>query len=147
VLEGDEGGAGGQRPLVPDVKYEYIRPGVEGRLRISQVFASVHVAPRFLLSYHQIDLERVWFPGASGSGFDFGLAGGYGVLPFLDVVIGFDFLRYGFDLSGIPTANRCPVDMPDPAGCQRVAAGASDTYISGWLGAMVRLGGSDPAKK
>lgn len=139
VLKGDEGGSG-LPPLVPDVKYEYIRPGVEVRGRFSKVLLEAHVGPRFLLSLHQIDLEGVWFPGASGLGFDVGLLGGYSVLPFLDVVAGFDYLNYSFDFSDIPK-NQPTCATPANTGCQKVAEGASDRYISGWLGAMVHFGG------
>jgi hypothetical protein len=144
VLKGDEGGSG-LPPLVPDVKYEYIRPGVEVRGRFSQVFLEAHVGPRILLSLHQIDLAGVWFPEASGLGFDLGLIGGYSVLPFLDVVAGFDYLRYNFDFSASP---KTPPVCANPAStnCNKVATGANDTYISGWLGAMVHFGGAAPKK-
>ncbi len=145
VLKGDEGGTG-LPPLVPDVKYEYIRPGVEVRGRISQVLLEAHVGPRFLLSLHQIDLEGVWFPGATGLGIDAGVLGGYAVLPFLDVVAGFDYLNYSFDFSAIPK-NQPTCATPANTGCQKVADGANDRYISGWLGAMVHFGGADPKKK
>ena len=138
ILKGDEGGTG-LAPLVPDVKYEYIRPSLEVRGRISKIVFGAHVAPRFLLSLHQIDLDGTWFPGATGSGLDFGLMGGYELLPFLDVVAGFDYLRYGFDFSDIPKNLPTCATTFDPPGCQKVAKGASDTYISGWLGARFRF--------
>jgi hypothetical protein len=105
-----------------------------------------HVGPRFLLGINQIDLEGVWFPGATGFGIDVGVLGGYSVLPFLDLVAGFDFLNYSFDFSGIPK-NLPPCATPANTGCQKVAEGATDRYISGWLGAMVHFGGADPKKK
>jgi hypothetical protein len=145
ILRGDEFGEG-LPPLVPDVKYQYLRPSLEGRGRVSKFLLGAHVAPRFLLSIEQIDLEGIWFPGATGFGFEFGVMGGYAVLPFLDVVVGFDYLRYGFDFSGIPKDAPTCASTFDPPGCQKVAEGASDTYISGWLGAMVRFGGSEPKK-
>jgi hypothetical protein len=146
ILKGDEGSQG-LVPLVPDVKYEYIRPALEVRVRISKFFGSAHIAPRILLSLHNIDLDGTWFPGATGSGLDFGLMGGYSVLPFLDVVAGFDYLRYSFDFSAIPKDRPTCASTFDPPGCQKVAGGATDTYISGWLGAMVHFGGSNPADK
>jgi hypothetical protein len=145
ILRGDEFGEG-LPPLVPDVKYQYFRPSLEGRARVSKFLVGGHVAPRFLLSIEQIDLDGIWFPGATGFGFEFGVMGGYALLPFLDVVIGFDYLRYGFDFSGIPKDLPTCATTFDPPGCQKVAKGASDTYISGWLGAMVRFGGSEPKK-
>jgi hypothetical protein len=114
---------------------------------MSEIFASVHFAPRFLLSLHQIDQQGVWFPDATGSAIDAGFTVGYGVLPFLDVVAGFDFLRYGFDFSKSPKTNPCGPNNADIANCNKVAGGASDVYISGWIGAMVRLGGSDADAK
>ncbi|HVR18547.1 MAG TPA: hypothetical protein VMS65_02585, partial [Polyangiaceae bacterium] len=146
ILKGDEGGTA-IPPLVPDVKYAYFRPELEGRGRVSNFVFGAHVAPRFLTSIDNVDLDGVWFPGATGFAFDFGLMGGYSVLPFLDVVAGFDFVRYGFDFSDIPKDRPTCMTTFDPTGCQKVAAGASDTYISGWLGAMARFGGGDPKKK
>ena len=95
---------------------------------------------------HQIDLTGVWFPGATGLGIDAGVMGGYSVLPFLDLVAGFDFLNYSFDFSAIPK-NLPTCATPANTGCQKVADGATDRYISGWLGAMVHFGGADPKKK
>jgi len=139
ILLGDEGGVNGVEPLVPDVKYDFIRIGADVRARISKFFVAGRVAPRILLSLANIDQEYVWFPGAKGSGLDFGLELGWGFLPYLDVVGGADVLRYGFDFNGIPNENPC-----DPTlGCKApvIAGGATDTYISGWLGVRVTLGG------
>jgi hypothetical protein len=146
VLKGDAGGSE-IPPLVPDVKYEYIRPSLEVRGRVSKFVFGAHVAPRFLMTMANVDLDGVWFPGATGNGLDFGLMGGYSVLPFLDVVAGFDYVRYSFDFADIPKDRPTCATTFDPSGCQKVAKGASDTYISGWLGALVRFGGSDSKKK
>lgn len=138
ILYGDEGGTG-LEPLVPDVRYDQIRIGGDIRARISKLLVGGHIAHRQLLSLHQIDLPYVWFPGAKGRGLDFGLELGWEVLPFLDVVGGTDVIRYGFDFNGMP-AEPLPCG---PRGCRSpvIAGGATDTYISGWLGVMVTLGG------
>lgn len=139
ILLGDEGGVNGVEPLVPDVRYDHIRVGIDARARISKFFVAAHVAPRILLSMDQIDLEYIWFPGATGRGLDFGLELGWGLLPYLDIVGGGDVLRYGFDFSGMPSESPC-----DPVlGCKAplIAGGATDTYLSGWLGVRVTLGG------
>jgi hypothetical protein len=138
ILYGDEGGTG-LEPLVPDVRYDQIRIGGDLRARISKLLVGGHIAHRQLLSLHQIDLAYVWFPGATGRGLDFGLVLGWEVLPFLDVVGGTDVIRYGFDFNGIP-AEPTPCAPP---GCRSpvIAGGATDTYVSGWLGAMITLGG------
>ncbi len=115
-------------PLVPDVDYSYIRPGLDGRFRFGEIMLGVHIAPRFLLSMGELDLEDVWFPGATGSGLDAGAEFGYSVLSSLDIVAGFDWVKYGFDFNAIPDDN------------PMVAGGATDTYISGRLGILYRLG-------
>jgi hypothetical protein len=138
ILYGDEGG-GGLEPLVPDVRYDQIRIGGDIRARVSKLLVGGHIAHRQLLSLHQIDLAYVWFPGAKGRGLDFGLELGWELWPFLDVVGGVDVIRYGFDFNGTPVD---PLPCPPP-GCRSpvIAGGATDTYISGWLGAMLTLGG------
>jgi hypothetical protein len=123
TLSGDE-----TNPLVPDVDYGFIRPGIDGRFRFGELLLGFHVAPRILLSMGELDLEGVWFPGATGSGLDAGVEVGYSIMPSLDVIAGFDWLRYGFDFNAIPDDN--PV----------VAGGATDTYLSGHLGILYRLG-------
>jgi hypothetical protein len=150
ILRGDEGGTGLQ-PLVPDVKYTYLRIGIDGRVYVANLMFGAHVAPRFLTSLSQIDLEAVWFPGAEGSGLDFGVEVGYDFLPFLGVVAGFDAIRYGFDfnnmpvdtVSGQPPENATPAD---PLKAPMAAGGAIDTYLTGRIGIVVKLGGAKPKK-
>ena len=132
ILHGDEGGTG-LAPLVPDVKYTFVRLGGEGRVRIAKFLAGAHIAPRILTSLHQIDLPYVWFPNAKGSGIDWGLMVGYGVLPFMDVVLNADFVGYDFDFNPMPA---------DPLIGPVVAGGATDRYNSLSLGVKFTLGGS-----
>jgi hypothetical protein len=133
ILHGDEGGTTGLPPLVPDVKYMFVRLGGEVRVHIAKVLIAGHIAPRILTSLHNIDLEKVWFPNASGHGLDFGLTLGYGVLPFMDIVLDAAFTGYGFDFNDIP---QNPVLAPV------VAGGATDYYNSISLGVRFTLGGS-----
>lgn len=129
-LKGDETFGGDPYAVVPDVDYRYIRPAIEGRLQLSKLVVGAHVAPRFVVSLDELDLERVWFPAATGSGLDLGVMGGWRILKWLDVVLGLDVVRYGFDFNPVPTDNRV------------IAGGATDTYLSLWVGAMFHL---DPA--
>jgi hypothetical protein len=133
ILHGDEGGTGSLAPLVPDVRYTFIRLGGEARVRFAKVLVGAHIAPRILTSLHKIDLVNVWFPGAKGSGLDFGLTVGYGVLPFMDVTLSADFVGYGFDFNGIPQ---------NPQVAPVVAGGATDRYNSLSLGVKFTLGGT-----
>jgi len=132
ILHGDEGGTG-LAPLVPDVKYTFVRLGAEARVRVAKFLAGGHIAPRILTSLHQIDLPYVWFPNAHGSGLDFGLMVGYGVLPYMDIVLNADFVGYGFDFNPMPA---------DPLLAPVIAGGATDRYNSLSLGVKFTLGGS-----
>jgi hypothetical protein len=126
-LKGDENPNADPYALVPDVNYHFLRIGVDARFAFSKLVVGAHIAPRFLLSMDEVDKARVWFPGASGSGLDFGIFGGWQLTPWLSAVGGLDVVRYGFDFNAIPPDNRV------------VAGGATDTYVSVWLGAMFRL--------
>ena len=126
-LRGDENPNADPYALVPDVNYKFLRVGVDARVAISKLVVGAHIAPRFILSMNEVDKPRVWFPGATASGLDFGLFGGWHLLPWLSAVGGIDVVRYGFDFNAIPDNNRV------------VAGGATDTYLSAWLGVMVSL--------
>ena len=126
TLGGDENPSGVAYALVPDMHYHYIRTGLDLRAYISKLIVEAHVAPRFLTSMHEIDLARVWFPGAMASGLDGGVLLGWQFLPWLTAAIGGDFVRYGFDFNNQPAT-------PTP---RVVAGGATDTYLSGWFGVM-----------
>ncbi|HVJ15433.1 MAG TPA: hypothetical protein VM686_08330 [Polyangiaceae bacterium] len=129
-LAGDEDGTANPAfPLVPDTDYRLIRPGIDARFRFSEYMIGLHAAPRILLSMGELEKPALWFPGATGMGFDAGLILGYAIIPSLDVVAGVDYVRYGFDFNAIPLDN--PV----------IAGGATDTYISGFLGLAFRLAG------
>ncbi|HEV8551319.1 MAG TPA: hypothetical protein VGQ57_19860 [Polyangiaceae bacterium] len=130
ILHGDEGGATGLSPLVPDVQYWFVRPGAEIRVRLAKVLFGGHFAYRALTSLANIDLPNVWFPGASGYGLDYGFMLGYGVLPFMEVALNADFTGYGFDFNPLPT---------DPNLAPVVAGGATDRYKSLSLGVKFTL--------
>ena len=105
VLVGDEGTSGTTvlpDPLVPDVNYNFLRFGFDARLRVSKLTVGSHFGARFLTTMHNIDQDYWWFPGATGSGIDFGAMLGYQILSFMDVAGGADYVRYGFDFNGIP---------------------------------------------
>jgi hypothetical protein len=128
LLLGDE-----TDPLVPDTTYEYLRFGIDARVQLGKFTVEAQLAPRFLLSMNELDLAEVWFPGANGSGMDFGAMLGWNYLPWLDAVLGFEMVRYGFDFNGIPDDN------------YPIAGGATDTYLSAFLGARFNLDGSAEA--
>ena len=133
VLVGDEGTTGTKRrpdPLVPDVNYNYLRFGMDARLRAGKFTVGSHFAPRFLTSMHNVDQEYWWFPGATGSGVDFGAFLSFEILKFMDIAGGVDYIRYGFDFNNIPD----DAGMPGNVTSQKIAGGATDTFLSGWAG-------------
>lgn len=140
VLVGDEGTRGTQvrpDPLVPDVNYQFLRFGMDARLRAGKFTLGSHFAPRFITSLKNIDQEYWWFPGATGSGIDFGAFGAFQILKFMDVAAGFDYIRYGFDFNAIPD----DAGLPSNTRSQRIAGGATDTFLSGWAGVIFYLDG------
>ena len=83
-----------------------------------------------------IDQEYWWFPGATGSGIDFGAFAAYQVLSFMDIAVGVDYIRYGFDFNGLPDN----AGLPDST-ATKIAGGAIDTYLSGWGGLIFHFDG------
>ena len=137
VLVGDEGPPPERpNPLVPDVNYQFLRIGVDARLRFGKITAGSHFAPRFLTSMANIDQTYWWFPGATGSGIDFGAFVAYELLKFMDVAVGGDYLRYGFDFNAIPSNAGLPGST-----ARSVAGGATDIYLGGWLGVIFHFDG------
>ena len=129
-LKGDETFGGDPYAVVPDVDYRYLRAPIDARFYIKKLIVGAHIAPRFVNSLHELDLAGVWFPGATGSGLDLGIMGGWNLAPIVSVVGGIDVVRYGFDFNNIPDDNRV------------VAGGATDTYLSIWVGAMIHFDGN-----
>jgi hypothetical protein len=129
TIGGDENPLKVPYAVVPDVHYHYIRVGLDARLYISKLIVGAQLAPRFLTSMKELDKGRVWFPGAKGSGLDFGVMLAWRFLPWLAPAAGLDLVRYGFDFNNLPTS-------PAP---RVVAGGATDTFLSGWLGVVANF--------
>jgi hypothetical protein len=126
--------------LVPDVDYGFVRLRADGKLRFGEVLLGANIGTRFVLSTGS--LQNDWFENTKGQALELGLMAGYEIMRNLDVVAGFDFLRYGFNFNPLP-------DPPEkPAGVSQnvyvgnlsvTAGGATDTYISAWLGLRFHL--------
>jgi hypothetical protein len=122
-------------PLVPDVKYTYLKLGLDGSLSFGDLSLAARIGKRFVLDTGS--LETVWFPGSvKTTSLEAGLTLGYRLLPTLEVVAGFDWLRYAFDFN--PVQQRVGNES-------LVAGGAVDQYWYASLGARFRLPGQAPA--
>jgi hypothetical protein len=124
ILEGDEGAY----PLIPDVKYSYVRVGLDGMFRFGDFMAGARLGKRFVSDTG--GLQKVWFPNVKTSSLEGGVNVGYRLVPMLDLVAGFDWLRYAFDFNPLPT-NRVSY----------IAGGAVDEYLSGYIAFRFHLPG------
>lgn len=115
-------------PLVPDVKYKFIRIGVDGTARISHVVIGAGFGYRIITDPGAIKSDY-WFPQTSTGGIDVGVFGGYEIVSGVDILAGFDFRRYFYDMNAKP-------------GDRWAVGGATDDYIAGWGGLGFRLPGA-----
>jgi hypothetical protein len=138
ALEGDEGTNGKPGPLIPDVKYTYVKVGVDGMFRFGDFLAGARVGKRFVTKTGA--LETVWFPHPKTQSLEAGITVGYRLVSMLDLVAGFDWLRYGFDFN--PAPQRHPDTNPKLDTTAYVAGGAVDEYISGFIAFRFHMPGA-----
>jgi hypothetical protein len=124
TLLGDEG----PFPLIPDVKYSYIKVGLDGTFRFGDFLAGARLGKRFVSSTGA--LQTQWFPNVKTSSLEAGVTVGYRLVSMLDLVAGFDWLRYAFDFNPVPLRP------------SYVAGGAVDEYLSGYIGFRFHLPGA-----
>ena len=117
-----------QLPLVPDVRYRYVRVGVDGRARFKDFSVGGRLGYRFVSSAGDIGSQR-WFPNLDVGGMDTSVFGGWALSRDLDLIAGLTYRRYFFNLN------------PEP-GDLHVAGGALDQYVSGFAGVSYRLPGA-----
>jgi len=137
-LLGDE-----QAPLIPDVKYSYVKVGLDGMFRFGDFLAGVRVGKRFVTDTGS--LKSVWFPNVKTQSLEAGVTVGYRLVTMLDLVAGFDWLRYGFDFNPNPVRcgpNSSPCVDPKQDTTSYVAGGAVDQYISGFIGFRFHVPGA-----
>ncbi|HMJ14394.1 MAG TPA: hypothetical protein VK524_23420 [Polyangiaceae bacterium] len=115
--------------LLPDVKYAYLRPAIDGRFRFGKGLAGFTLGYRNVMSAGQIQ-DDDWYPNSDVAGLDIGLFGGYTPTGSYDLMAGVDMRRYFYTMNSEP-------------GDPRIAGGAVDQYLSFWLGVAWHLAGSD----
>jgi hypothetical protein len=82
-------------------------------------------------------IKTVWFPNVKTSSLEAGVSFGYRLVSMLDLVAGFDWLRYSFDFNPVTQI----VDPARPGLASYVAGGATDEYLSGYIGFRFHLPG------
>lgn len=124
--------------VVPMVDYRFARIGGGGRFPLSTQFTLLaNVAYLQVLSMGQI-ASSSYFPKAKAMGVEAGAAIGYRITQLLELQAGADLRRYGLAFN---------VTYADYVANNniKVAGGAVDQYISGWLGIAMILGGETRA--
>lgn len=125
TLIGDEG----PYPMIPDVKYDYAKIGIDGMFHFGDFMAGARIGKRFVFKTGA--LESVWFQNSvKTSSLEAGVTLGYRLVSMLDLVVGFDWLRYAFDFN--------PVEKRP----SYVAGGAVDEYLMGNIGFRFHLPGN-----
>jgi hypothetical protein len=127
TLEGDSA-----QPLLPDVKYSYARVMLDGTFRFGEFLAGAHIGKRFVLGTGQ--METFWFKNTKTDSLEAGAMVGYRLASMLDLVAGFDWLRYAFDFN--------PVEKRTYPG---VAGGAVDEYLTGHIAFRFHVPGASEA--
>jgi len=107
-------------PKIPDVNYSYVKIGLDGMFQFGDFMAGARIGKRIVLRPGTI--KPLWFPEVKTQSLEAGVTVGYRLVSMLDLVAGFDWLRYGFDFNPVPK-NRTAY----------VAGGAVDEYLSGYI--------------
>mgnify|MGYP001556682158 CR=1 FL=1 len=120
-------------PMIPDVRYDYAKIGIDSMFHFGDFMAGARVGKRFVFKTGA--LETQWFQNSvKTSSLEAGVTVGYRLVSMLDLVVGFDWLRYAFDFN--------PVEKRP----SYVAGGAVDEYMSGHIAFRFHLpGGAEAA--
>ncbi len=131
TIRGDEDTAG--VPAFPDTSYQMVELGADTEWRVEGVILSAYAKYLAVVGTGQIS-EDAWYPNASATGVNLGAAVGLELSRVIDLMVGLDARMYGLDFRPIdPTMDQ-----------SRVAAGATDTYLSVWAGLGFRWPGDEP---
>lgn len=119
-------------PVVPGVNYKHIKLDLDARIHIAGgLYTRIFAGYMIILDLGGIE-DDVWFPLASGGGFEAGLNLDYEMDNGLTIRVGFDVRRYFMDMNVSPTDEN---GQGDPW----VVGGAVDQYFGYTLGLAYRL--------
>lgn len=126
--------AAGDPQAFPDVTYGLVEGRLDGEARINRVLLAGYAGFAWALSTGEIG-EQPYFEDAKAYAITFGGHVGYQVHAMFDVLAGVDAQSFRLNF------NPVPVDNP------RIAGGASDRYMTFWLGLRFVLPGEAGAAK
>ena len=114
-------------PKIPDLNYQYVKIGLDGMFQFGDFMAGVRIGKRIVMNPGPI--KPLWFPNVKTQSLEAGVTVGYRLVSMLDLVAGFDWLRYAFDFNPVPVRKAY------------VAGGAVDQYLSGYIAFRFHLPG------
>lgn len=125
----------GGAPRLPDVNYQTIAVGADVEWRPERLILGAY--GRYLVTLSSGDVSSAaWFPETSVVGVEVGGRVGWQLSRVFDVLVGIDSQLYGLDFNPVP-----PTTPPE-----RVAGGATDRYLTVWLGLGFRIPEDRPAQ-
>jgi len=126
----DSGLTGDGSAGTPDVRYTYVRSGLDFTLRRGPIEAAAAAAFRVPLGYGEIsDVE--WFPRVGGYGVEAGLTVRFALSSRLSGEVSASARRFLLEM------NPAPEDAA--AGISEVVGGATDDYVAGYVGLRFAL--------
>jgi hypothetical protein len=118
---------------IPSVNYVSVRPAVGGRFALTpSISLMVEAAYLHLLGMGQ--MKDVYFPRATGRGFEAAAMGGYRLTSSIEARVGVNLRVYALAMNSA----RADADGPPPPA---VAGGAVDRFIMAWAALAVTFGG------
>ncbi len=136
-------------PLFPDVTYQQVELGADVEWRNGPMILGAHGSLNIVADEGAIGSSLAasdtpanpWFPNTTATAADFGAYTGWQISKVFDLLAGVDFRAYGLDFGAIESSQ---VDPNGEAGTI-VAGGATDRYVSFWLGLGINWPGVSPA--
>jgi hypothetical protein len=116
------------RPIFPNVSYSFVELGGDVEAQFGSMLVGAQASYLYLMSAGDL-VSDDWFATAKGKGVHFSAHVGWAASRAIHLLAGIDARAYGFDF------NPVPLDVP----ADRVAGGATDRYLSFWLGLRFRI--------
>lgn len=116
------------RPVFPNVSYGFVELGGDVEAQFGSMLVGAQASYLYLMSAGDL-VSKDWFATAKGKGVHFSAHVGWAASRAIHLLAGIDARAYGFDFNPVPLS--APAD--------RVAGGATDRYLSFWLGLRFRI--------